>query len=116
MDSASLKNKGREAREAFGPIDMLFCNAGISMRGLFVDVEDQVDRNILQVDYFGQRTLIKQVLPGTVRSDSEIAKGATIFRNSVHGFLSQINNYLNFFSLNISCGLIITRLCDQELV
>ena len=46
-----------------GKIDILINNAGISQRGLAKDTDFQVDKRIMDVDYFGTIALTKAVLP-----------------------------------------------------
>ena len=46
-----------------GGVDVLFNNAGISQRGLAIDTLVEVDRRIMEVDYFGAITLSKALLP-----------------------------------------------------
>lgn len=49
--------------EVFGRIDILFNNAGISQRSLFVDTEISVYRKIFDVDVIGPIALTRAVLP-----------------------------------------------------
>ena len=49
--------------DAFGRVDMLINNAGISQRDLCVDTDLEVYRNLLEVDVLGQIALTKCVLP-----------------------------------------------------
>ena len=49
--------------ESFGQVDILINNGGISQRSLVKDTEIEVDRWIMDVDYFGQVALTKAVLP-----------------------------------------------------
>jgi short-subunit dehydrogenase len=51
------------AKEAFGGIDMLINNAGISQRSLIVDTEFAVYEKLMQVNYLGTIALTKLVLP-----------------------------------------------------
>ncbi len=46
-----------------GKIDILVNNAGVSQRGLAKDTDFQVDKKIMDVDYFGTVALTKAVLP-----------------------------------------------------
>lgn len=46
-----------------GQIDILVNNGGISQRGLAAETDLQVDRRIMEVNYFGQVALTKAVLP-----------------------------------------------------
>ena len=47
----------------FGKIDVLINNAGISKRGLTVETNFEVDRRIMEINYFGNIALTKAVLP-----------------------------------------------------
>jgi len=55
---------------AFGRIDMLINNAGISQRSLCVDTDMSVYRQILEVDVLGQIALTKSVLPLMLKQGS----------------------------------------------
>lgn len=48
---------------AFGRIDMLINNAGISQRSLCVDTDMSVYRRLMEVDVLGQIALTRQILP-----------------------------------------------------
>jgi short-subunit dehydrogenase len=62
-DSASLPAKVDEVLAACTHIDLLINNAGISQRSLVKDTTLDVDRRIMEVDYFGPVALTKAVLP-----------------------------------------------------
>ncbi len=47
----------------YGRVDMLINNAGISQRSYVVDTSLEVDRRIMEVNYFGTIALSKAVLP-----------------------------------------------------
>ncbi len=47
----------------FGHIDMLINNAGVSQRSLVKDTPIEVDRQIMELDFFGPVALAKTVLP-----------------------------------------------------
>jgi short-subunit dehydrogenase len=56
----------RVAQEVLGRvprIDYLFNNAGVSQRGLIRDTSLEVDRRIMEINYFGAIALTKAVLP-----------------------------------------------------
>ena len=55
---------------AFGRIDMLINNAGISQRSLCVDTDMSVYRQIFEVDVLGQIALTKAVLPRMLEQKS----------------------------------------------
>lgn len=39
-------------------------HVGVSMRAMFMDMDESVDRRVMQVNYFAPRVLTKAVLPG----------------------------------------------------
>ena len=49
--------------QRFQKIDVLINNAGISQRGLTVETDFEVDRRIMEINYFGNIALTKAVLP-----------------------------------------------------
>jgi dehydrogenase/reductase SDR family member 7B len=49
--------------ERFGRIDILVNNGGMSQRGTAVETELEVDRRIMEVNYFGNIALSKKVAP-----------------------------------------------------
>ncbi len=52
-----------QAFSRFGKIDLLFNNAGISQRSYVIDTDISVDRQIMEVNYFGTIALTKAILP-----------------------------------------------------
>lgn len=53
----------KKVLEQVGKIDILINNAGISQRGLAKDTSFEIDKRIMDVDYFGTVALTKAVLP-----------------------------------------------------
>lgn len=78
-----LSQKVEEAMEAFGPIDYLFNNGGISQRSLAVETDMQVIRNIMEVNFFGTVALTKAILPLMI----ERGQGHIVVTSSVMGKL-----------------------------
>jgi dehydrogenase/reductase SDR family protein 7 len=62
-DHESMPAAVERVTNAFGGIDMLINNAGISQRSLCVDTDMSVYRQIFEVDVLGQIALTKTVLP-----------------------------------------------------
>ena len=52
----------------FGKIDVLVNNAGISQRSLVIETPLDVDRKIMEIDYFGTIALTKTVLPHMIKN------------------------------------------------
>lgn len=65
---------------AFGGIDVLICNAGISMRALFDDVELSVLHRLMDVNFWGTVNCTKYALPYIQKS-----KGTIVGVSSVAG-------------------------------
>jgi dehydrogenase/reductase SDR family member 7B len=54
----------------FGRIDVLVNNGGISQRSLAAETPLEIDRKIMEVNYFGQVALTKSVLPHMIKQKS----------------------------------------------
>lgn len=52
----------------FGKIDVLVNNAGISQRSVVIETPLEVDRKIMEIDYFGTIALTKTVLPYMIKN------------------------------------------------
>lgn len=61
--SGSLDVKVNDVISHFGKIDILINNGGISQRGLAAETPIEVDRKIMEVNYFGNIALTKALLP-----------------------------------------------------
>jgi short-subunit dehydrogenase len=55
------------ALNCFGGIDILYNNAGISQRGLVTDTLFEVDKKIMDVNYFAPVMITKLVMPGMLK-------------------------------------------------
>ncbi|HNX43284.1 MAG TPA: SDR family oxidoreductase [Bacteroidales bacterium] len=51
-----------------GAVDILFNNGGISQRSTVIDTKIEVDRKIMEIDYFSGVILTKKVLPAMVKN------------------------------------------------
>ncbi len=63
LDTMGLGAKTSEALAAFGHIDIMVHNGGISQRGLVAETSMQVQRKVMEVDYFSYVELTSHLLP-----------------------------------------------------
>jgi dehydrogenase/reductase SDR family member 7B len=69
-DSAQFDSKAKEAIAAFGKVDVLINNGGISQRSYAAETPLAVDRTIMEVNFFGTVALTKAVLPYMIEKKS----------------------------------------------
>ena len=62
-EPSTLQLSVEAALQVFGYIDILVNNGGISQRGLAKETTLEVDRRIMEIDYFGTITLTKHLIP-----------------------------------------------------
>ena len=65
------------AIEKFGKIDVLINNAGISMRALFNDVDLDVLRRLMDVNFWGTVYCTKYALPHLLKTKGSVAVSYT---------------------------------------
>ena len=70
-----------EALRLFGRIDILINNAGITMRALFEDVDMDVIRKVMDINFYGVLYATKYCLPEIIRN-----KGSVIGISSIAGY------------------------------
>ncbi|MDD3108580.1 MAG: SDR family oxidoreductase [Alistipes sp.] len=75
------RNLIQTAVEAFGGVDILICNAGISMRALFDEVDLSVLHRLMEVNFWGTVYCAKYALPYIQKS-----RGSIVGVSSVAGF------------------------------
>ena len=76
------KNLIEQTKQKFGKIDILINNAGISMRAAFKDVELDVLRKLMNVNFWGTVYCTKYALPSLLES-----KGSIVGISSIAGFI-----------------------------
>jgi short-subunit dehydrogenase len=79
---SDCQNLIEKAIEKFGKIDVLINNAGISMRALFQDVQLQVLRRVMDVNFWGTVYCTKYALPHLLQ-----VKGSLVGVISVGGYV-----------------------------
>jgi len=69
-EPAAIGPAARHVIERCGQVDFLVNNAGVSQRALALDTKLDVDRRIMETNYFGPVALTKAVLPSMVERRS----------------------------------------------
>jgi len=69
-DSFSIQQKAKEAEKIWGHIDIIIHSGGISQRDKVINTHMDVDRKIMEVNYFGTVALTKALLPGMIARKS----------------------------------------------
>ncbi|MGP4973286.1 SDR family NAD(P)-dependent oxidoreductase [Psychrobacter alimentarius] len=82
-DAEQAKEAYNMAKAHTGSIDWLINNAGVSQRSLIVDTAEEVERQIMEIDYFAQTRLTRLVLPDMMAQGG----GKIVMISSVAGLL-----------------------------
>nr|WP_321235606.1 SDR family oxidoreductase [uncultured Psychroserpens sp.] len=69
-DTLAMKSITETAISAFGKIDILVNNGGISQRSPIIETSIDVDRKLMEVDYLGTVALSKALLPHFIAQQS----------------------------------------------
>lgn len=100
-DAKSLQGVARQALASFGHVDILINNGGVSQRSLAMETSIDVDRRLMEVNYFGNIALTKNLLPSFLQRgtghvvviSSLVGKFSTPYRSgysaskhALHGF------------------------------
>lgn len=80
-DSSRANELTQQVLSRFGRIDILVNNGGISQRSLTKDTPIEIDRKIMEINFFGTIALTKSVLPHMLNQKS----GQIIVMSSVAG-------------------------------
>jgi short-subunit dehydrogenase len=80
-DAAQRERAAREVLERFERLDVLVNNAGIGQRSALKDTAPEVERRIMEVDYFAPVALTRLVLPRMIRQKG----GHLVVTSSVAG-------------------------------
>ena len=86
LDSSSQEDNQtliQKTIEKYGRVDVLICNAGISMRALFEDMDLDVFKRVMDINFYGALYAVKFALPHLLAS-----KGSIIGISSISGWRS----------------------------
>lgn len=116
-DAAALPASVQQALARFGRLDVLVNNGGVSQRSLALETSLDVDRRLMEVNYFGTVALTKAVLPTllaqgsgcVVTISSLVGKFGTPYRSAyaaskhaLHGFFDSLRAELHGSGVGIS--------------
>jgi dehydrogenase/reductase SDR family protein 7B len=116
----SFNSKMKEVVSAFGKINILVNNGGISQRSLVKDTTISVDKQLMNINYIGTVALTKTVLPHFIENKqgqfvvttSIVGKIGTPLRSSyaaskhaLHGFFDSLRaeNHKNNIAVTLVC-------------
>ncbi|MEQ9230962.1 MAG: SDR family oxidoreductase [Cyclobacteriaceae bacterium] len=132
-DSGSIISKAEEAIAVHGHIDLLINNGGISQRSLIIETDMEVDRRVMEVNYFGSVAVTKAVLPSMVKRQighvviitsavgiitTKFRSGYSASKHALHGFFDtlRIEHHADNIAVTIVCpGFIRTSISLQAL-
>jgi dehydrogenase/reductase SDR family protein 7B len=124
----------RAAEQAFGPVDVLVNNAGISQRSRVLDTSMDVYRRIFELDFFATVALTKAVLPGMVQRkrghvvvvssavgyiSSPLRSGYAAAKHALHGFYdaARAEHWRDGVKFTVACpGYVKTQVSTNALV
>ena len=129
----TLDEKAGEALNFFGRVDVLIHSGGISQRAMALDTQIEVDRRIMEVDYFSTVILTKAILPSMVKYgyghivpiSSLVGKFGSPFRSgyaaakhALHGFYDSLRAEVyrkNIFVTLVTPGFVKTNVSINAL-
>jgi short-subunit dehydrogenase len=133
-DYINLQPRVDEAIAAFGKIDILVNNGGVSQRSFAKDTSIGVDKRIIEINYLGTVALTKAVLPHFIENKkgqfvvttSIVGKIGTPLRSSyaaskhaLHGFFDSLRaeSYQDNISVTLVCpGFVNTNISKNALI
>ena len=104
-EAETLPGRAQEAWQLFGQIDILVHSGGISQRSLVLDTPVEIDRRLMEINFFGAITLTKAVLPAMIENGfghivpissltgkfgSPYRSGYAASKHALHGFFDSL--------------------------
>jgi len=117
-DKAAVTQAIRELEMQAGPVDVLVTSAGQARPGYFLELEDEVFRRMMEVDYFGTLYAIRTVAPGMVErgrgSIVAVSSGAGLLgvfgytaygpaKFAVRGLMEALRSELKPYGVHVAC-------------
>ena len=114
---STFEDKTKQVIEKFHFIDVLIVNGGISQRSLIIETPLEIDRKLMEVNYFGNISITKAVLPYMVKQQSgQIATISSIVgvfgfplrsaysssKHALHGFYETLRAEHKEDNINVS--------------
>jgi short-subunit dehydrogenase len=127
------QEKVKTAIEAFGKIDVMIHNAGISQRSLAIDTDIEVDRKLMDTNFIGTVALTKALLPYFVKQGfghfavitsltgkigSPLRSGYAASKHALHGFFDSLRAEHTKDNINVTLicpGYVITNVSMNAL-
>lgn len=118
---STLQLCAQAAIQVFGHVDILINNGGISQRSLAKDTTVEVDRLVMEIDYFGTIALTKSLIPHFIKRKSghfvtissvlgligtPYRSGYAAAKHALHGFFDSLRAELWNESRNIYVTLV----------
>jgi len=132
-DFGNAKNNAEKAVAAFGKIDVLINNGGVSQRSLIAETDFEVDKKLIETDYLGTVALTKALLPHFIKNrsghfvtitslmgkfGSPYRSGYCGAKHALHGFFDvlRMEHYKDFLNVTLICpGFIQTNVAKNAL-
>lgn len=132
-DFDCAKENAEKAIAAFGKIDILINNGGISQRSLIAETDFEVDKKLMDVDYLGTIAVTKALLPHFIKNKSghfvtitsvmgkfgsPYRSGYCAAKHALHGFFDvlRMEHYKDFLNVTLICpGFIQTNVAKNAL-
>ena len=104
-DNPALADKARKALDIFGRVDILVHSGGISQRSMVIDTPLEIDRRIMEINFFGAVALTKEILPSMIEQGfghivpissltgkfgSPYRSGYAASKHALHGFFDSL--------------------------
>ncbi|KAL2077993.1 hypothetical protein ACEWY4_025678 [Coilia grayii] len=83
-DTASMQDTAADVVECYGCVDIMICNSSMKVKAPVQNLSLEMDRNVMDMNYFGPITLVKGVLPSMISRRT----GHFLLVNSIQGRLS----------------------------